>query len=114
MLRTRIGIIAASTCVVATLAAAYRPRPVTAPSWNPRAAADYLDGRMAWWLRWSTAARDHGTSCVSCHTALPYALARPALRATLGERDLPAPERRLIENVVKRVWLWKESGSVLP
>ena len=69
---------------------------------------------MAWWLRWSTAARDHGTSCVSCHTALPYALARPALRATLGERDLPAPERRLIENVVKRVWLWKEVDPFYP
>ena len=31
--------------------------------------------------------------CVSCHTALPYALARPKLRAALGERDLSEPQR---------------------
>lgn len=114
MLRARIGIIAASTCAFTILVAARQSTSKPSPSWNAKAAATYLDGRMAWWLRWPTATRDHGTSCVSCHTALPYALARPALRAALGERDVANPERRLIENVVKRVWLWKEVDPFYP
>ncbi|MDQ6701317.1 MAG: hypothetical protein M3Z36_14145, partial [Acidobacteriota bacterium] len=42
-------------------------------SWDAKAAAAYLDGRASWWATWPTAARDHGTFCVSCHTAVPYA-----------------------------------------
>ena len=76
------------------------------PDWNPKAAANYLDQREAWWSTWSVAARDHDTYCVSCHTVLPYAMARPALRATLAEAEQPAPERSLVENVTKRVRLW--------
>ena len=83
-------------------------------SWNPKAAAGYLDGRAAWWAGWPNAARDHGTFCVSCHTALPYALARPALRRSLGERE-PAPaEVRLLDNVVKRVTLWRDVAPFYP
>jgi squalene-hopene/tetraprenyl-beta-curcumene cyclase len=69
---------------------------------------------MAWWLGWRNAARDHETSCVSCHTAVPYALARPALRAVLTEPDPPAPERRLLDNVVKRVRMWREVEPFYP
>src|SRR6266571_2167407 len=43
-----------------------------------------------------------------------YARARPALRAELGEADLPAPERKLLDNVVKRVRLWKEVEPFYP
>src|SRR5438067_11615369 len=81
---------------------------VAPPSWSARSAAAYLDGRMAWWLTWPTASRDHETSCISCHTALPYALARPALRTALSEKDLPAPERRMLDNVANRVRLWRD------
>ena len=77
-------------------------------AWNPKAAAAYLDYREGWWISWPTAARDHDTYCVSCHTAVPYALARPALRAALGEQSLSANERSLLANVTKRVRLWKE------
>jgi squalene-hopene/tetraprenyl-beta-curcumene cyclase len=45
---------------------------------------------------------------VSCHTAVPYALSRPALRTALAEQDLSPNERRLLDNVTKRVRLWKE------
>jgi squalene-hopene/tetraprenyl-beta-curcumene cyclase len=83
-------------------------------SWNKQAAARHLDARMEWWLSWPNAARDHGTACVSCHTALPYALARPALRASLGEHDLAAPERTQLEHVVTRVRLWKEVEPFYP
>src|SRR5437667_5606551 len=88
--------------------------PAPAPTWNPRAAAAYLDGRADWWLAWPNAARDHDTACVSCHTALPYALARPALRAALAEREAAAPERKLVANVVKRVRLWNEVEPFYP
>jgi squalene-hopene/tetraprenyl-beta-curcumene cyclase len=59
-------------------------------------------------MAWPPAARDHGTFCVSCHTAAPYALARPTLRAALGETGPSGNERRLLESVTKRVRLWKE------
>jgi hypothetical protein len=39
---------------------------------------------------------------------LPYALARPALRAELSEQDASAPERRMLEHVVNRVRLWRD------
>lgn len=77
-------------------------------SWDAKAAAAYLDGRQTWWRSWPSAARDHDTVCVSCHTALPYALARPALRAAVGERARTVNEIRLIDDVVKRVRAWKE------
>src|SRR5437588_8067077 len=80
-------------------------RPAT---WNPRAAATYLDQRQGWWESWPKAARDHGTVCVSCHTALPYALARPELGATMHEADSPAAERKLLADVTTRVLAWGE------
>jgi squalene-hopene/tetraprenyl-beta-curcumene cyclase len=76
--------------------------------WDQKAAAAYLDQRAAWWMEWPKAARDHETFCVSCHTVVPYALSRPALRNALAEEAPSANERRLLENVTKRVRLWKE------
>jgi squalene-hopene/tetraprenyl-beta-curcumene cyclase len=76
--------------------------------WDEKAAAAYLDERAVWWMGWPKAARDHETFCVSCHTAVPYAMSRPALRRALGERGPSLNERRLLENVSKRVRLWKE------
>jgi squalene-hopene/tetraprenyl-beta-curcumene cyclase len=77
-------------------------------SWDQKAAAAYLDQRAAWWMEWPKAARDHQTFCVSCHTAVPYALSRPALRKSLAETAPSANERRLLDNVTKRVRFWKE------
>jgi len=74
-------------------------------SWDPVAAADYLDQRQSWWMDWPTAARDHGTSCVSCHTTAPFALARTALRQTAGPG---AVESRMLANVETRVTAWQE------
>jgi squalene-hopene/tetraprenyl-beta-curcumene cyclase len=78
-------------------------------SWDPQAAAAYLDHRMQWWISWGHAARDHGTFCISCHTALSYALARPNLRAALAEPAPAAAERALMDDVTKRVRLWSET-----
>ena len=83
-------------------------------TWDARAAAAYLDARQTWWSGWQTAARDHQTACVSCHTALPFALARPALRSELHEPDISSAERRMIDDVIKRVRLWKEVEPFYP
>jgi squalene-hopene/tetraprenyl-beta-curcumene cyclase len=81
-------------------------------SWSAAAAAGYLDARAQWWSTWPPAARDHGTFCISCHTAVPYALGRGALRVRLGEQG-PAPaESELIDDIVKRVRMWNEVTPV--
>ena len=77
-------------------------------SWSPKSAAGYMDQRADWWMSWSMSARDHGTFCVSCHTVLPYALARPSLRADLGERRASATEQKLVDNITKRVRMWQD------
>jgi len=59
-------------------------------------------------MEWPRAKRDQGTFCVSCHTAVPYALSRPALRRALAERAPSAPESRLLDSVTRRVRLWNE------
>ncbi len=87
-----------------------QPERKAANSWDQKAAAAYLDQRAGWWMEWPKAARDHQTFCVSCHTAVPYALSRPALRQGLAEQSPSANERRLLDNVTKRVRLWKEVG----
>ncbi len=77
-------------------------------SWSQANAAHYLDSRETWWQAWPKAQRDHGTICVSCHSVLPYALARPLLRQQMGEQDPTGPERTMLNNVLRRVTLWDE------
>jgi len=83
-----------------------------AASWNPKAAAAYLDQRERWWMGWQEAAREQGTFCISCHTSVPYALARPALRDALGEKAPTEVEQALIANAAKRVRRWKDLSPV--
>ena len=98
-----------TVCLAASLFAASNPSTSPTPqSWSGKAAATYLDGRLAWWMGWPVAARDHETFCVSCHTVAPYALARPALRAQLREQTPSPQERKLLDNVTKRVRMWNE------
>jgi squalene-hopene/tetraprenyl-beta-curcumene cyclase len=111
----KYGPIAILTCAVLGLAGfAARAQAPSERNWDPRTAAAYLDGRATWWSTWPNAARDHGTFCVSCHTAVPYVLARPALRRALGERDRSPAEVRLLENVVTRVTLWRDVAPFYP
>lgn len=85
-----------------------------AATWSGKTAAAYLDQRAGWWETWPQSARDHGTFCISCHTALPYALGRPALRTALGETAPSVPERALLDNVTKRVRQWSEVEPFYP
>jgi len=103
-----ICLAALSWLIIATGCTVSRTKPVASSSWVPKTAAQYLDYRASWWMEWNGASRDHGTFCISCHTALPYALARPALRPALAEQGLSANEQKLLDNVTKRVRLWNE------
>jgi squalene-hopene/tetraprenyl-beta-curcumene cyclase len=84
------------------------------PTWSPKAAAAYLDARAQWWSVWPNAARDHGTFCISCHTTLPYALARPSLRAPLGEKGPSAAENTIVANLTTRVKMWRDIEPFYP
>src|SRR5258708_4044207 len=100
--------------VVALLTGCSRPAPQAAASWSPEAAAADLDRRVDWWMTWRGAARDHGTFCMSCHTTLPYALARGALRERLGDKTVSAREQQVVENVRTRVHRWTEGAPYYP
>ena len=105
----RCGTIGLAACLLGALAGVgARAVAQGSASWDRSAAADYLDARQAWWMEWPTAARDHGTSCVSCHTTTPYALARTALRTGANGNRPVAVERRLLDNVELRVTAWHE------
>jgi squalene-hopene/tetraprenyl-beta-curcumene cyclase len=103
-------VLAACAIALSLVACSSGKPPASDSSWDPKAAAAYLDRRMQWWIGWKGSAADHSTFCVSCHTAVPYALARPTLRATLAEAAPTATERRLIEDVRRRVRLWSETN----
>ena len=103
----RLGCVFATLLVSVTTACSHPNKTIT-DSWDPKTAAAYLDQRQVTWMGWPGSARDHGTFCVACHTGLPYALSRPALRRALGEQGPSINERRLLENVTKRVLLWNQ------
>lgn len=104
------GLIASGTIVLAAAAIGSRLEagPSSAPGWDAKAAAKYLDGRAEWWTTWPNAARDRGTYCMSCHTTLPYALARPALRVPLGETAPSAAEAKIFGNLLTRARNWRD------
>jgi squalene-hopene/tetraprenyl-beta-curcumene cyclase len=77
-------------------------------TWNATAAAQYMDQRATWWESWPNSKRDHETVCVSCHTILPYVLARHKLGVTLSEKDAPDAQREILRHVEKRVSLWAD------
>jgi squalene-hopene/tetraprenyl-beta-curcumene cyclase len=87
---------------------AFGQQSASQPSWNPAKAAAYLDGRLTWWISWPTSARDHGTFCVSCHTAAPFSLGRAALRGALGESAASPNEQKVLDSVTKRVRMWHD------
>src|SRR5205814_1623459 len=74
----------------------------SAGDWNRQGAAEYLDARQKAWLAWP-AANGNGVPCVSCHTGMPYLLARPALRQALGESGRTAYETALLDSLRSRL-----------
>ena len=106
----RVILSLASGLVAGLLPGCSHSQAEVATSWDPKAAAAYLDQREDRWMGWQDAARDHGTFCISCHTALPYALSRPALRRVLADKNPTVEERELLDDVTKRVRTWKQIG----
>lgn len=107
-MKATLGVVALAIALTGLVAVTSLARVDDTPAWNRAAAGAYLDQRQGWWMTWPTAARDHDTACVSCHTALPYALARPALRAALSETGPTSTERKMLGHITKRVRLWKD------
>jgi hypothetical protein len=60
--------------------------PALGADWNPKLAAQYLDAREKAWTEWPMA-MNSGVACISCHTGMPYLIARPALRKALGQNQ---------------------------
>src|SRR5436190_71800 len=75
-------------------------------SWKPDEALKYLDERQKAWFAFSSADRGEGetrTSCVSCHTVLPYAMARPVLRKFVGAETVTEQEKKLLAQTRMRL-----------
>jgi hypothetical protein len=74
-------------------------------AWDQQAAAKYLDDRMDLWF--DKASKLHTgeveTSCVSCHTTVPYVLARPALRQATDVSQPTPQEAKLLDETLHRV-----------
>ena len=84
------------------------------PTWNMNLAGQYLDERAKTWFAFSGAERGVGSdkiSCISCHSLLPYALARPALRKLTGQTQPTEWETRVMAQITKRVEHWHELDS---
>jgi squalene-hopene/tetraprenyl-beta-curcumene cyclase len=98
-------LVLAFTVVAATVAAQQAtPSGDGSRSWDPAAAAAYLDKRMDLWFTYGTRLKtgDTQTTCVACHAGLAYALARPVLRRVMHV-DVPSTqEARLIEETTRR------------
>jgi hypothetical protein len=84
------------------------PAPTSTKAWDAAAAARYMDYRQTWWMGWQPTRRDQNTACISCHTAVPYAMGRPALRKALGETGPSAPEQQMLGYILKRVNMWND------
>jgi squalene-hopene/tetraprenyl-beta-curcumene cyclase len=83
--------------------------------WDAARAAQYLDGRGESWFKFSSASRGEGATasqCVSCHSLLPYALARPGLRRLVNEKSPTQWEAKTIEQLKLRVANWDQLEEV--
>ena len=114
MKRLTIAALIVSAGAMLGVSASSRANAAEPRAWDPKAAAAYLDARQDWWMKWPSAARDHDTACVSCHTTLPYALSRSALRTPLNERGQSPVESKLFDQIVKRVRAWKDVAPYYP
>src|SRR5215469_13026771 len=85
--------------------------PAIGADWSPRLAADYLDARQKQWIAWPRA-NGGAKPCISCHTGLPYLLARPALRKALGEPEPTPYETALLDSMRARIEK-KDKGAAI-
>jgi len=100
-----ITIVIAGLTGLSTVGTAAQNRAVAAAGWDRNGAAQYLDERMDVWLASAKKLRtgQGEAACLSCHTAVPYALARPGLRRAMHVPTPTPQELRLLDNVMRRV-----------
>jgi squalene-hopene/tetraprenyl-beta-curcumene cyclase len=109
----RLGFLIATIAAISAGWAAARAGEVEDAARVRRAIA-YLDGRQDAWSKFARAERgegEHKTTCVSCHTGLSFALARPALGRFAAEATPSAGEDRMLAGVGRRVEHWAELDS---
>jgi len=100
-----------STATVTVAQTLPQPEAYTTPfgdadtDWDKEGAAKYLDERMDLWFAKAKKLRtgQENTACVSCHTVVPYALARPALRKAAGLSKPTPQEIKLLDQTARRV-----------
>jgi squalene-hopene/tetraprenyl-beta-curcumene cyclase len=106
----RIGILASAFAAANLLAAGEVPAG-EANRWDAQSATRYMDERATAWFDFRSADRGQGAdkvSCLSCHTLLPYALARPALHRLAREPRPAAFNERVLGQVKERVAHWDQ------
>jgi squalene-hopene/tetraprenyl-beta-curcumene cyclase len=105
MRRSTFILLLAVSAGIAARASAQTAPGIDRSGWDRAAAAKYLDDRMDAWFTNATKLRtgDGKTACVSCHAALPYALARPALRRAMRVNTATPEETRLLDETSRRV-----------
>jgi squalene-hopene/tetraprenyl-beta-curcumene cyclase len=80
--------------------------------WKPETAGAYLDAREKEWFAFDSRGEGATTStCVSCHSVLPYALARPALRKIVRAETPGQWESKLLAQTKMRVQNWPALDS---
>ncbi len=92
--------------IIAIIAATTGERGLAGESdWDRAAAAQYLDERIDLWLSRATQVQtgQAKVACISCHTVVPYLLARPALRKAMHISEPTSQEARLLGNITRRV-----------
>ena len=110
-LRRTMPLAAMAICLTAALASGGDGAVGT---WSKDRAAKYLDERGKAWFEFKSAERGeraNKSTCVSCHTLVPYALARPALRRLSGTVQPTVYETRLLDQIKNRVDHWQQLDS---
>ena len=82
--------------------------------WDRPAAAQYLDDRInLWFVRATQLQTGEGkVACISCHTVVPYLLARQALRKAMQITEPTSQEARLLDNITRRVQTFLNGASM--
>jgi squalene-hopene/tetraprenyl-beta-curcumene cyclase len=83
-------------------------------AWNRAKAAGFLDARGEQWFNFGSSHRGkepNKSSCISCHSLLSYALARPVLRQISKENVPTQWEARVLEQTKSRVSNWDKLSA---
>jgi squalene-hopene/tetraprenyl-beta-curcumene cyclase len=99
-----VQVILVLACAAPTFAGENTPE-----KWDRTKAGQYLDVRGEEWFNFGSARRGEGSStstCISCHSLLSFALARPVLRRLSDEKVPTRFETRLLEQTKSRVANW--------